>query len=358
MVPRLSERIPFPAPVHKGRPADLLIKAACASLLAAANNDFPQAVAKAHWPEDRNVELMTKAAVSPATITGSGWADSLAQTSVADFMISIGPQSAGSALLKRGISLQFSNNAAIRVPSITSAASAASFVQEGNPIPVEQFSFSSGVTLAPRKFLALSVFTREIFEHSVPSIEAIVRNVLAEAVGLSLDSAMFSSTAGDASRPAGLLVGLSPITPTSAGDFAMVTDVQLLAAAVAPVSANSALLFVASPKQAARMRYSTQLQGIEVFSSSALSDKTVLCIASNCLVSAINPAPKFDLSTEATVVMDTAPAAFGTVASPNVVGAPARSLYQADLISLRMSFEMSWALRSSTGLQFMNAVNW
>jgi hypothetical protein len=231
-------------------------------------------------------------------------------------------------------------------------------VQEGGTVPVQQLSFSSGVTLAPRKFLALAVFSREIFQHSVPSIEAIVRAVLSESVGLALDAAMFSSTAGDASRPPGLLVGLSAIGAATVGDWSMVNDFESLAGAVAPVSANSPLIFVASPKQAARARFSSQLRDTEVFSSSALPDKEILCIASNCLISAISPEPKFELSTEATVVMDTAPAVLGAVGTPPIVGAPARSLFQTDMISLRMSFEMSWGLRSTTGLQFISAANW
>jgi hypothetical protein len=340
------------------RPADCFIRSAVAHLLAAHLDDFPADVAARSYPGDRGTELLTRAAVVPASVTGSGWADSLAATSTADFLISIGPQSAGSALLKRGISLQFANNAAIRVPSITSAAANVGFVTEGNPAPAVQLAFASGVTLAPRKFLALSVFSREIFEHSVPSIEAIVRNVLAESVGLALDGAMFSSTAGDATRPAGLLVGLSAIGAATAGDWSMVNDFESLAAAVAPVSANTPLIFICSPKQAARARISSQLRDTEVFSSAALADKTVMCIASNCLVSAISPAPRFELSTEASIVMNDAPAALGTVGTPNLVGAPARSLFQTDMVSLRMSFEMSWALRSSTGLSMITAANW
>jgi hypothetical protein len=273
-------------------------------------------------------------------------------------MIQIGPQSAGSTLLRRGISLEFANNAAIKVPSVTSSAAVAAFVQEGNPVPVQQLAFASGVTLAPRKFMALTVFSREIFAHSIPSIEAIVRAVLSEAVGLALDQAMFSSTVGDATRPAGLLVGLSAIGAATAGDWAMVNDFESLAGAVAPVSANAPLIFVASPKQAARARFSSQLKDTEVLSSSALPDKEILCIASNCLVSAISPAPRFELSTEATVVMDTAPGQLGVAGTPATISAPARSLFQTDMISLRMSFEMSWALRSTTGLQFISAANW
>jgi hypothetical protein len=342
----------------RGRPGDTFVRAAGACLLAQATNDFATTVAARQWGSDRAVEVLTKAAVSPATITGSGWVDSFAATALPDFLLNIGPVSAGSALLKRCLSLTFNGKAAIKVPSITTSASGASFVTEGNPIPVRQFSIASGVTLSPRTFATISTFDREIFQHSIPSIESLIRTALAEDVGLALDGALFDSTAGDATRPAGLLVGISATTPTAAGDFAMVTDAEILAAAVAPVAANSPVIFVASPKQAARMRLSAQLRDFELFASSALADKTVIAIASNCLVSAIDPAPRFDVSGEAALVLRDDPTALGTVGTPNVVGAPARSLFQADAISLRMRFEVSWALRSSTGLAYMSAVNW
>jgi len=52
------------------------------------------------------------------------------------------------------------------------------------------------------------------------------------------------------------------------------------------------------------------------------------------------------------------PTAFGTVGSPNVTGAPARSLWQGDEIGLKVRMEVSWALRSASGLAYMTAVNW
>jgi len=76
------------------------------------------------------------------------------------------------------------------------------------------------------------------------------------------------------------------------------------------------------------------------------------------LVSALDPAPRFEVRDGGALVMDTAPAAFGTVGSPAVVGAPAISPWQTDRIGLKVRMEVSWALRSATGLAFMSAVNW
>ena len=109
-------------------------------------------------------EIITKAATSPASTTTSGWADTLGATSaVSDFIGALGPASAGSALLRRGLVLQFNNKIGIRVPTIVASAGTAKFVKEADPIPAQQFSFS-GPTLSPRKFATLpGPFTREIF---------------------------------------------------------------------------------------------------------------------------------------------------------------------------------------------------
>jgi len=122
---------------------------AIAAVLSAHQDFIPDPIPR-HWHEDHAVEMLTRVATSPATITGSGWADSLAATALPDFLLNIGPASVGSALLKRCLSLQFNGAAAIRVPSINTSASPVGFVGEAAPIPAQQLSITSGVTLAPR----------------------------------------------------------------------------------------------------------------------------------------------------------------------------------------------------------------
>jgi hypothetical protein len=340
------------------RAADVFVRTATAYLLSYANKGEPIAdVLARHYRGDRSVELLTRAASSPATLTGTGWADSLAATATPDFLISIGPQSAGATVLRRCLSFQFDGDASLKIPSITSASANATFVGEGAPIPARQLSFDTGVTLAPRKFAVIIPFSREIFSFSVPNIETTVRAVLTESVGHALDAAMFSSTAADATRPAGLLVGIGATTPATAADLAMLSDVETLSAAVAPVAGNAPLLFVASPKQAARLRYGTSVKDIEVLSSSALSDKTVICIATNCVASAIDPAPRFDVTDQTTLHMDTVPLPLATGTGPTVAS-PIRSLWQTDTLGLKCVLQTTWGLRSSTGLAYMSAVNW
>jgi hypothetical protein len=342
----------------RGRPADTLVKAATAILLTDHyRRPLAETLARC-YPDDRNVGILTRAATLPATTTGSDWAASLAATSTPDFLLSIGPQSAGAAVLRRCLSFQFDRDAeTIKVPSITSAATNASFVGESAPIPVRQLALDAGLTLTPKTFATIIPFTREVFDYTVPTIESVVRDVLTQSVGAALDAALFGTTAADATRPAGLLLGLVAASPATAGDYAMVTDVQTLAAAVAPVAANSAMIFVASPKQAVRMRYSAQLRDVEVYSSSALADKTVICIATNCVASAIDQAPRFDIADQAVLHMNTVPLQLVSGSGPTIAS-PVLSGYQTDTLALKMVLRVCWGLRSTSGLAFMSAVNW
>src|SRR5262245_33748607 len=99
---------PFlPSDLRRPPPHQALIRAAVATVLSKFNRMLPLEVAKARWPQDRDTELILRAAVSPATIPTSGWASTLAETSVADFLMGMGPASAGSMLLRRGMQLQF-----------------------------------------------------------------------------------------------------------------------------------------------------------------------------------------------------------------------------------------------------------
>src|SRR5262249_27284543 len=107
-----------------------------------------------------------------------------------------------------------------------------------------------------------------------------------------------------------------------------------------------------------RMRFSAQLKDFEVLASLALADKTVIAIASNCLVSAIDPAPRFEVRDAATLHMETSPAQISTVGTPNVVAAPMRSLFQTDAIGLKVRWEVRWAFRPAAGPHYMSAVNW
>src|SRR5439155_126973 len=80
---------------------------------------------------------------------------------------------------KIGLQFQFGGDAQLNFSSLLAASTGAVFVGEALPIPVFQQSFLTG-TMTPRKLAAISIFTLDIFNHSLPSIELTVRTVLGD----------------------------------------------------------------------------------------------------------------------------------------------------------------------------------
>jgi hypothetical protein len=319
----------------------------------------PEARAKALWPRDEAAALVTRSAVVPADTVTSGWASQLAQTVIPDFISSLAPVSAGAQLLSRGLQFSFDNNAGILVPGALADASEASFVAQAAPIPTEQLALT-GPTLTPKKLAALSVYSRETFEHSLPNIEAFVGDVLRASAAHSLDIIMLDSTAGDTVRPAGLRQGISATTASAdtPDEAAMVSDLSVLIGSVSAAAGSSEIVIVASPRQAAAIKVRQPNFPFAIFPSSGLSAGTVVAIAMNALVSAVAPVPRIEVSSRGTIhAEDAIPLSISsTTGSPFT--APVRSLWQTDTLSIKFVLEISWALRNAAGLAWTQTVLW
>ncbi len=346
--------------------AQALVRCAVLNLLSFTETErssLTRTSAKDLWPDDhRDVDLLIRSESTPATLIGSNWANTLAASAVSDFLLNMGPSSAGSALLARGTQLQFRGNTSLVCPGLLSAAANTSFVGEGAPIPVRSLSIADGVTLSPKKFATICVFTFQVLSYSTPNLEQLVRLVLTESVGLALDSALLDTSAGDATRPAGLRNGIASLTPSdnTTPSEALAEDIRDLIKAVAPVSANAPVVFVAAPAQAAALKLYMYANGqpFEVLSTAGLADKTVVAIASNALVSAVEPVPRFDVSRESTIHLNDTPLQIGTTGTPPTVAAPSWNLFQMDSLGLRLRLDVAWGLRNSGGLSWMTAVTW
>lgn len=356
----MNARTPVPLrPDHDAVRKGLLksLVRAVISHLSTSKAGYPVEFAEQKWPTDTDAHWLTKAATTPTTTTS---APSLLRTLNADFLTSLGPMSAGSQLLQRGIVLSFSGAGLITVPKIVADDDGAGFVAEAQPIPVRQL-LAGVTTLEPRKFATISVFTGELFQHSMPNVETIVRQVLTESVGLALDAALLGTTAGDSTRPPGLRNGIAALSPSAAtpASEAMIDDVATLVGSVAAVANNSAIILVGSPARAATIRLRAPRDlSVEVLASSAIADDELIAIASNALVSATDATPRFSASNEAILHLeDTTPLAISTAGSPNVISAPVRSLWQTDTTGLRMVQEVSWALRSPNGLSWIDNIS-
>jgi hypothetical protein len=314
-------------------------------------------VARSMWPDDKTtVELLTRATSTVATTTDSTWAGPLATYRVEDVLQNLGPLSVGSTLLKRGISLTFGAEAEIRVPGITVSAGAAGFVGQGAPIPVRQLAVSAGAVLQPRKFATIVPLTREMITSS--NAEALVRAVLTDAVAASLDAALFSTTAGDTTRPPGLLYNVTPVTAaTGGGQGALWSDLTALASAVAPYGGLD-IAFVTDPGTAVKLTFGMGSQfKLPVLASSGVTAKTVIAVALPALCSATDPVPRLEASRDAVFHFeDTSPQPItGGTPSPAV---PVRSMFQVDSVSIRLTMFVSWALRATGGIAYVPLVTW
>jgi len=150
-------------------------------------------------------------------------------------------------------------------------------------------------------------------------------------------------------------------TATAGGGLAAMTaDLAALAAAVAPIG-GSELLFVASPKQYFKINLlRTAPLPFPLIASSGLGDGIVVCIATNALaVAGGNDPPRIQVSTEALLHFeDTSPLAIGTVGTPPTVAAPTRSLFQTDGVAVRLTADITWALRATGAISWTQSVTW
>jgi len=238
----------------KLRAASYLYRAGAAVLRSFISGNSPEREAKAMFGDDHVTDIMLRAASAPATTTTSGWAQSLAGIAIYDLVQSVTSLSAGAEIIDRALQLNMDEIAEARVPGrVLNAAAAGQWVAEGAAVPVRALSFTNAAILRPRKLSMISTYSREMVESS--NLAAVVRATLGEAVGLALDAQMFSSTAGDATKPPGLFAGVSPIAATTGGGTnAMITDLGNLFAALAAASAGKTAVIVAAMPQAVKLK--------------------------------------------------------------------------------------------------------
>ena len=324
------------------------------------------------------LEWQMKAATAPAMTTVVGWAAELVQQIVTDFMPLLTPKSIFPRLSAKGLSLQFGRNGRIIIPtrSITPTI-AGSFVGEGQPIPVRQGAFTSQ-TLTPKKMAVISVWTREMDEHSVPAIQGLLQDAIQVDTAMSLDSVLLDSNAATLVRPAGILHGVTGLTPSTGGGFAALTgDIKQLSGALLtgtagnvrepvylmnPQQVNSAGLAIAPGAGVFPFRDEVgqgRLGGWPIIDSGSVPLGTVIAMDAADFVSVGGEGPRFEISDQATLVFDdTAPTDIGSAGSPATVGAPAKSMFQTDSMALRLILPLNWTIRRPGTVAYVAGVTW
>lgn len=346
---------------YRERATQPIVRMACAVLLAHTERRPTREIIQRCWPRDETTALITKAASAEATTLAPGWARELLNVGQADVVSLLGPASAAPALFASGLSFQFAESAvaSIGVPGIVASASGATFIAEGGAVPVRQADVSPSVRLAPKRLSTIIPVTREAASMSIPNLETLMRALLAENLGLAIDSMCLDDTATDGIRPAGLRDGIVATVASvlAVKREAMLEDIGNLIAKIAPAAAGDAIVLIASPSQAAALALWANVNPrYPILASGGLAAGTVVAIAARALASAVDVAPTFSVAKSATLVMADDAGQLGT--GGVLAAGSTKSLWQTDSIGLRAILHCDWQLRHASGLAFVESVGW
>lgn len=365
-------RKPLGIRLQEPKPGDLFVRAAVVRALAFVTQKDPEKVLEERYGDHESTQVFTRAAVAGAKTTVSGWASELIETETAAFMETLRPLSVYPRLAALGTNLSFGpGRGAIKLPSrATTPSISGSFVLEGDPIPVRRLGLTS-VTLSPHKMGVISVFSREMARLSNPAIEGLLRSEIQADTALTIDTLLLDATAGSTTRPAGLTNGVSAITASTAGGYAAILeDIAALAAPFDTANAGRRLALLMNPAQArmlamapgpdGRFGWAAQfLSEFTVITSTTIPSGDVFMVDAADFATAAGSAPEFEVSEHAVLHMeDTSPAQIGVAGTPNVVAAPVQSMFQTAQIALRMILDITWAMRRTGMVQWIDGADW
>jgi HK97 family phage prohead protease len=373
---------PFNVAAKKISPLDLLCRAGALMAVAQRERKSVDEICRAVYGDDEPtravLDWQTRAASNMAMTTVAGWAAELVQQIVVDFMATLYPKAIFPRFSGLGLSLTFGRNGKIIIPTRSRTPTiAGSFVGEGLPIPVRQGAFTSQ-TLTPKKMAVITTWTREIDEHSIPAIQGLLRDAVQTDTAIALDSVLIDANAATAIRPAGILNGVSGLTPTAGGGFTALTgDIKALTGALLtgtlgnvrnpvwlmnPQQVNSIGLVAAPGAGVFPFRDEIgrgTLGGWPVIDSGTVPLGTVIVVDAADFVSVTGDGPRFEISDQATLHMeDTAPTDISTAGTPAVVAFPAKSMFQTDSLALRLILPINWTIRRTGTVAWMAGVTW
>lgn len=349
------------------RPSQHTWRAAAASLRAFVDKTTTEKAMKAMYPDDEISPIIMRAASTQAVTTDPSWAGPLARLSVSQAIEDIVSLSAIGKLMTIGaLNLDMGRFASMVVPGRSATiADAGQWVAEGAPAPARQLHLI-GPTLTHKKLEVIVTMTREMVDAS--NIEDVVRVLTSEAASVALDAAVFGANAATAAQPAGILNGLTALTPAAApltGFEACGVDLGTLVNDISQRNGGARAAFVASPAEATAIRFwaggqfgTTPANDVlPVAAAAALPKGTVVCVEPESFACSI-AAPEFSVADVAAIHQeDTTPANIGTPGTPPVVAAPVKSMFQIDAIALKMTVWANWCMRAPH-VSFMNAVTW
>lgn len=335
-------------------------------------------IAEGLYPQDEVLNAHLKAAIGAGTTEAGSWAANLvgAETSAfADFVSYLRPRTIIGRFGQNGIPAL--RSVPFRVPLITETTpGSAAWVGEGNAKPVTSFGYSR-TTLNPLKVAAIAVVSDELLKYSSPAADALLRDSLAEAVIARLDVDFIdpAKAASAGLSPASITNGITPIA--SSGNTADHVAIDVAAAFQAFANANNTLdggVWIMNARAAIGLSVMKNalgqsefpgmsvnggtFMGLPVIISQYVPDITggsyvVLAKASDIYL-ADEGGVEVDMSTEASLQMDTAP----TMTSDSPTGASLVSLWQTNSVGFRAERTINWARRRTSAVAVISGVDW
>lgn len=306
-------------------------------------------------------DAVLKAAVAPADTTTSAWAGALAGQRVGAFLRSLRPRSAAAQLIERGLRIDMAGVNTVTLPQSTTAFPEPSWIAEGAAIPAYAGDLGSATLGPPGKLAALAALTTELRDLSAEDAEAIITSIMEDAAARALDASIFSTTAGSAVRPAGILNGVTGQTATTGGGVnALAGDVRNLVGAVHAAGGGSSIVLVAAPQQAATAGILAGDFKLPVIVAPNLAAGTVIAVEASAFASGFSDAPRVDVAEAATVEWDTTPGSpnLSTAGAPATIEAPIRSGFQTATYAIRLVLRGAWRMRGSGLVQYVTGATW
>lgn len=348
---------------------DLLVKALVVRGVAHFGGMTIEKALEARYPGHEAVGIVAKADQVIGTTTGSHWADDLVQTAYSGFLQALMPYSVFPALLAKGLSLQFDRWGTLKLPGRTAGTAGGGFRAEGSPIRVGRITTFSA-DLVPKNMGVIVPFTKELAKRSTPAIEGIVRQAILEDTAKVLDPILLDAGAVSTARPAGLLNGVAAVgTGFAGGDYQAVReDIKALLAPFVTADGVDNIVVIMNPTQGLNLslmegpegdpnwlnRIKERITFIE--STNATAGRLIALRASD--FAGAGGDPEFDISEQATIHMeDTTPLEIVSGTGPTTAD-PVRSLWQTNSIGVRMMMDVSWVMRRTGMVQWINGTSW
>jgi HK97 family phage major capsid protein/HK97 family phage prohead protease len=348
---------------------DLLVKALVVRGVSHFGSMSIDKALETRYPGHEAVGIIAKADQTIGSTTGSHWADDLVQTAYLGFLEALTGYSVFPALLNGGMSLMFDRWGTLTLPRRTAGGAGGGFVGEGAPIRVGKIT-TAAATLSPKKMGVIVAFTKELAKRSTPAIEAIVRQAILEDTAEVLDPLVLDATAASAVRPAGLLNGVSAVGTGFAGaDYQAVReDFKALLAPFFAAKGADNLAVIMNPAQGLALSLMegpvgdpNWLQRIKdrvtfIESTNATANRLIALRLSDFV--GAGGEPEFDISEQATIHMeDTTPLEIVSGTGPTTAD-PVRSLWQTASVGVRMLMDVSWTMRRTGMVQWVDGTTW